>query len=186
MSLPQSTTGRIYSRGEYRRWCDAQPRGRFERVDGVIVAMAPERGAHLRVKGNVYSALKRAIVAAGVDCQALPDGATVETGDSDYEPDATVNSGAPMSDDDIAAPNPVVVVEVLSPGTKAVDTGGKFVGYFQVKSISHYLIVHPTQRLVTHHRRVDDMIVTTIPSAGPIELSPPGLIVTVEECYEKP
>jgi Uma2 family endonuclease len=115
--------------------------------------MAPERGAHLRVKGNVYSALKRAVAEAGVSCQALPDGATAEAGDSDYEPDALVNSGEPMADDAIAAPNPVIIVEVLSPGTASTDTGGKLADYFGVSSVAHYLIVHPTRRTVTRHRR---------------------------------
>ncbi len=32
----------------------------------------------------------------GTFVQGLPDGATVETGDSDYEPDALVNCGEPM------------------------------------------------------------------------------------------
>src|SRR5271168_388296 len=105
------------SREEFRRWYEAQPSGRYERVDGRIAAMAPERGVHLRVKGAVYRALHRAVTVAGVDCQALPDGATVEAGDSDYEPDALVNCGEAMADDAVAAPNPVVVVEVLSPGT---------------------------------------------------------------------
>ena len=68
-----------YSREAFRQWCKAQPKGRYERVDGRIVAMAPERGAHLRVKGAVYKALDRAVALAGVECQALPDGATVET-----------------------------------------------------------------------------------------------------------
>jgi hypothetical protein len=46
---------------------------RYERVDGRIVAVAPERGAHLRVKGAVYRALDRAVTLAGVPCQALPE-----------------------------------------------------------------------------------------------------------------
>ena len=117
MDLAQPRTDRYYSREEFRRWCEAQTKGRYERVDGRIVAMAPERGAHLRVKGAIYRALDRAVADAGVPCQALPDGATVETGDSDYEPDALVNCGEPMADDAIAAPNPVIIVEVLSPGT---------------------------------------------------------------------
>ncbi len=131
--------GPAYSRDEYRAWCAAQGRGRYERVDGRIVAMAPERGAHLRVKGAVYRALERAVAAAGVDCQALPDGATVETGESDYEPDALVHCGPPMADDAIAAPRLLVVVEVLSPGTAATDPGAKLVDYFAVPSVLHYL-----------------------------------------------
>jgi Uma2 family endonuclease len=59
MNLAQPRTNRHYSREEFRRWCEAQPKGRYERVDGRIVAMAPERGAHLRVKGAIYKALNR-------------------------------------------------------------------------------------------------------------------------------
>ncbi len=72
--------------------------------------MAPERGAHLRVKGAVYSALTRAVADAGVPCEALPDGATVEAGDSDDEPDALVNCGEPMADDAIAMTPPGIVI----------------------------------------------------------------------------
>lgn len=175
--------GRRCSREEFRRWYEAQPSGRYERVDGQIVGMAPERGAHLRVKGAVYSALKRATAVAGVDCQALPDGATVETGDSDYEPDAMVNCGEAMADDAVAAPNPVIVVEVLSPGTASTDTGGKLADYFRVASITHYLIVHPTRRTVTHHRRTGGGITTMVVVGGPITLDPPGIVITVEEIY---
>ena len=124
-------TNRIYSREEFRRWCEAQPKGRYERVDGRIMAMVAERGAHLRVKGAAYQALIRAVAAAGVGCQALPDGATVETGDSDYEPDALVNCGEPMADDAVAAPNPVIIVEVLSPGMASTDTGASWPAIFR-------------------------------------------------------
>ena len=183
MNRTSPETDRLYSREEYRRWCEVQPTGRYERVDGRIVAMAPERGAHLRVKAAVYRALRRAIADAGVRCQALPDGVTVETGDSDYEPDATVNCGEPMPDEAVAAPNPVVVVEVLSPGTASTDTGGKLAGYFRVPSIAHYLIVHPTRRTVTHHRRVGPTIETMILVNGPVLLDPPGIVITVAELY---
>ena len=91
--------------------------------------MAPERGAHLRVKAAVWLALRNAVRAAGVTCQALPDGATIETGESDYEPDAVVNCGTPMADNAIAAPNPVIIVEVLSPRIRHADTGGKLADY---------------------------------------------------------
>ena len=183
MTLLSPEADRRYSREEFRRWCETQPRGRYERVDGRIVAMAPERGAHLRAKAAVYEALKRAIAAAGVDCQALPDGATVETGDSDYEPDALVNCGTPMADDAVAAPNPVIVVEVLSPGTAATDTGGKLADYFRVPSVAHYLIVHPVRRMVTHHRRTGASIDTVVVVSGPISLDPPGIIISVEEIH---
>ena len=183
MNLAQPRNDRCYSREEFRRWCETQTKGRYERVDGRIVAMAPERGAHLRVKGAIYKALDRAVAVAGVLCQALPDGATVETGDSDYEPDALVNCGEPMADDAVAAPNPVIIVEVLSPGTTSTDSGGKLADYFRVPSIAHYLIVHPTRRAVTHHRRTGDGIDTQIIGQRTDRDGPPGIVITVEEIY---
>ncbi len=181
--MTELATGEHCSREEFRRWREAQPKGRYERVDGRIVAMAAERGAHLRMKAAVYLALHRAVAQAGVGCQALPDGATVETGDSDYEPDALVNCGAPMGDAAVAAPNPVIVVEVLSPGAASTDTGGKLAGCFRGPSVMHYLIVHPTRRVVTHHRRSGDGIETLVVVNGPVTMEPPGIIIMMDELY---
>lgn len=169
----------------FYRWAEAQPRGRFELVAGQVVAMSPERGAHLRAKAAIWRALSDAILAAGLPCQALPDGATVEVDDDTaYEPDATVNCGAPMADDAIAAPNPVIVVEVLSPGTRSVDAGAKLADYFRVPSIQHYLMVRTDKRMVIHHGRgVDGTIVTRLISTGPISLDPPGLTVQAEALF---
>ena len=72
MDLAQPRADRYYSREEFRRWCEAQTKGRYERVNGRIVAMAPERRAHLRVKGAVYSALKRAREAASTRQRRSP------------------------------------------------------------------------------------------------------------------
>jgi Uma2 family endonuclease len=178
---PQELT---YTREEYRRWCAAQTSGRYERVDGQIVAMASERVGHVRAKSRVFKALERAILAAGVQCEAMADGVTVETGDNDYEPDALVNCGPPIDDDAISAPNPVIIVEVLSPSTAATDTGGKLAGYFEIPSVAHYLIVHPAKKSVIHHRReASGGIATRILASGAIQLDPPGIAVMVEEFY---
>lgn len=42
------------SRAAYYSWVEAQPRGRFELVDGAVVAMAPERVAHARTKARAW------------------------------------------------------------------------------------------------------------------------------------
>jgi Uma2 family endonuclease len=178
------TLDRRFSREEYRAWCEQQPRGRFERVDGRIVAMAPQRAAHARVKGVVYRALVHAVAVAGIPCEAFPDGMTVESGDSDYEPDSLINCGKTMDPNAVAVPDPVVVVEVLSPSAASTDTGGKLIDYFRVPSIAHYLIVHPIHRTVIHHRRDGERIDTRLVAAGPIAMDPPGIVITVEEIFE--
>ena len=110
----------------------------------------------------------------------------METGDSDYEPDALVNCGPAMADDAVAAPNPVIIVEVLSPGTTSTDTGAKLADYFRVPSVMHYLIVHATRRTVIHHRRTHDGIATRILTGGAIAMHPPGILITVDELYGPP
>ena len=66
------------SREEYRRWAEAQPKGRFERVDGAVVAMPPERAGHNDTKMLVWLALRQAVTAAGLPCHVYGDGMTVE------------------------------------------------------------------------------------------------------------
>ncbi len=171
-------------RADFRAWAEQQPHGRFERVDGRVVQMTPERIVHVELKFAVLQALKNAIRKAGVDCRAFGDGVTVEVGEhTDYEPDALVNAGSPPGPNDVAAPNPVVVVEVLSPGTHSVDTGEKLAGYFRVASIQHYLVVGARRREVVHHRRVADAILSSVVTDGVVTFDPPGIVIALDDIY---
>jgi Uma2 family endonuclease len=172
------------SRTEYHRWAETQPRGRFERVNGEAVAMVPEQSVHARLKARVWRALDREITTGCLACEAMPGGMTVEVDeDTDYEPDALIDCGPPIPDDATVAPNPVVIVEVLSPSAAAVDAGGKLADYFRVASVQHYLLVRPTRREIIHHRRSGDRIETLIVTKGFVELTPPGIRLSVDEVY---
>jgi len=172
------------SRADFRAWAEQQPHGRYERVGGRVVQMTPERSAHALLKAAVWRALDDAVRAGGLDCQAYPDGMTVEVGeDTDYEPDALVNAGPPLGPDDVAVPNPVVVVEVLSPGTRSIDTGEKLADYFRVPSIQYYLIVSARRREVVHYRRADAAIIATVLTEGEIALDPPGISIALDAIY---
>jgi Uma2 family endonuclease len=174
------------SREEYRDWAEQQPTGRFERVAGVVVAMAPERAGHNRRKRRAYEALDRALHAAGLPCEVYTDGITVEVDDSDYEPDAVLHCGERLSDDAVAVPDPLVIVEVLSPSTSASDRAWKLREYFRLPSLSHYLIVWSDKQQVVHHRRRDDgEIETRTVIGGEIRLYPPGITITVEDIYSQ-
>ncbi len=179
---------RRMTRDEFRRWTDAQPRGRFERLDGHVVATAPERAAHNRLKAAAWLTLRRAIAEAGVACEAFIDGITVEVGEStDYEPDVVVSCGARMADDAIAAPNPVIVVGVLSPSTSAIDTTRKLADYFSLPSVRQYPILFADRRQAVHHRRSGESagIETRVVPAGEIRFEPPGVTISVEEIYDE-
>ncbi|HVC62449.1 MAG TPA: Uma2 family endonuclease [Acetobacteraceae bacterium] len=171
------------SRQQFREWAGARGE-RYERVGGEPVAMSPERIQHARIKSRVWAALDRAIRGAAVPCEALPDGVTIEIDlDTDYEPDAIVNCGPPAPGDSVAATNPVVVVEVLSPGTQSIDLAEKLADYFRVPSIQHYLIVRSTRREVVHHRRIGADIMTRVVNLGSIALEPPGIAIDVADFY---
>ncbi|SDE22221.1 Uma2 family endonuclease [Rhodospira trueperi] len=182
MSVPEQA-GSIMSRAAFLRWAEERE-GRAERVEGRAVAMAPERRAHVRVKQSLWRALSDALDAAGSPCEAFVDGLTVEIGeDGDFVPDVLVDCGA-GGPDDVAAVNPLVVVEVLSPGSARVDTGYKLTGYFSVDSIHHYLVVDPLGRRLVHHARAGDgTLRTTILSEGRLRLDPPGCDISVGDLF---
>ncbi|HUB14887.1 MAG TPA: Uma2 family endonuclease [Acetobacteraceae bacterium] len=171
------------TREEYLRWVENEPK-RYERIAGEPVAMAPERVQHVRVKSSSWAALNRAIRQAGLDCEALADGITIEVNDdTDYEPDAVVNCGPKMGPDDTVATNPVIVVEVLSHSTQSIDTSDKLADYFRVPSIRHYLVLRARRPEVIHHRGAGDDIVSRVINIGLLHLDPPGISIDVGEVY---
>jgi Uma2 family endonuclease len=174
------------TREQFHRWAEGQTQ-RYERIAGEPVAMSPERIQHVRIKSRVWAALDRAIRDAGLDCEALADGVTIEVDDdTDYEPDAVVNCGPRLSPDATAATNPVIVIEVLSPSTQSIDSGDKLADYFRVPSIQHYLVVRSRRQEIIHHRRSGDAIVSRSVNVGAIRLDPPGIVLDVAEVYAGP
>jgi Uma2 family endonuclease len=185
-STAENLTPGAMSRDAYRTWAATQSKGRFERIDGLVVGMAPERANHADRKALAWLALRRAVADAGLPCHVYPDGMTVEVAeDGDYEPDAVLHCGEPLPGDAVAVPHPMVVVEVLSPSTRSNDLTRKLVGYFQLPSVRHYLIIDADRPRVIHYRRNDDGdgFETRILATGPIRLDPPGITITVEELY---
>jgi len=167
---------------EYLAWSTSQSqRPRTELINGQIVTMPAERLLHSRTKGNAFLALRLAIKGAGLPCEALTDGPAVRIDDhTAYEPDALVYCGDPLAPDAMLIPNPVIVVEVLSPTTRHSDTSAKLIGYFKLPSVAHYLILDPDDRTVTHHARDG---VPEVLTGGTIRLDPPGMSVPVESLF---
>ena len=106
-------------------------------------------------------------------------------GSTSYLPDALVNCGETIARGAMIAPNPVIVVEVLSPSTRGIDTTVKLAGYFRVASLAHYLIVDLGQRHAVHYRRQADGTVTvTVIAEGDIAMEPPGISVAVSSLLD--
>jgi Uma2 family endonuclease len=167
--------------------------GKFELWDGeVIVKHGPvgqqnaERSQHWEAKGAVSLALHDAIKRAGLSCHVAIGGPTMRfANDKLVEPDVLVYCGQKVPRGTLEVPNPVIVVEVLSPSTGTMDCGVKLQGYFALPSVHHYLIIDPDRPLMIHHKRgTGDAIETRIATGSSLRLDPPGLELDLAEVLE--
>lgn len=172
---------------EFLAWADGRE-GRWELAGGVPVAMSPERVAHVETRYAAAAAFDAAIKKASVPCRMLLDGVAVRVDrNSTYQPDVVVYCGQRLPASAMEAPNPLIVVEVLSPSTRAIDMGVKVRRYFQIPSIHHYLILDADHRSVIHYARGQgDVIQMRIASEGALKFDPPGLTVDVGQLFPEP
>jgi len=181
-----ATALKQFTTDEFLLWAEGRE-GRWELFDGVPAMMAPERARHAETKAAAFVALSDAIRRAGLPCRAYPDGMAVRIDRrSSFEPDASVICGKRPHPDALTLDDPVVVVEVLSPTTAAVDHGPKLAGYFSLPSVAHYLILDPDRRMVVHHRRGEKEIETRVLTEGVASLDPPGFEVAVAAMFPPP
>ncbi len=169
---------------EFLAWAEGEE-GRYELYHGQVYAMAPQRPAHALTKFAVQTALAEGIRRAGLSCIMYPDGMTVRISDTTaHEPDALVYCGPKLPQDALEIPNPIIVVEVLSPSTRRIDGSAKLKGYFSLPSVHHYLIADPGKPPLIHHQRQGDgTILTRLVSEGVLRLDPPGFEIGVDEMF---
>ncbi|MBV9289322.1 MAG: Uma2 family endonuclease [Hyphomicrobiales bacterium] len=182
-----STALKHMTSDEFLRWAEGEE-GRWELHDGLPALMSPERVLHGDTKGEAYVALREAVRRAGLPCRVYPDGVAVRIdAQATYQPDASVSCGPRPPVGAQAIRDPVVVVEVLSPSTAAIDHGRKLSGYFSLPSVQHYLILDPDRRVVIHHKRGQgEAIETRVLPEGVARLDPPGFEVAVEAMFPPP
>jgi Uma2 family endonuclease len=172
---------------EFLAWAEGRE-GRWELADGVPVCMSPERVAHGETKFSAGSALKNAIRKASLQCEAFIDCLAIRVDQyKTFQPDIVINCGERLKPAVIEAPNPVIVVEILSPSTRAIDLGLKVRRYFELPSIHHYLILDADNRSIVHYARDGgDTLLTRIVSAGELTLDPPGFKVEAQSLFPEP
>jgi Uma2 family endonuclease len=136
-------------------------------------------------KARIWRALTDAVDAAGLPCEAMPDGMTVKIDEhTACEPDAIVHCEKALPDEAMLVPAPVIAVEVLSPSTATRDTGAKLADHFRLPSLRHYLIVRTDRPTVIHHRRGDgELIEARIVTSGAVLLDPPGINLELDRIY---
>jgi Uma2 family endonuclease len=170
---------------EFLAWSVRQEKGKYELIDGVVIVQQAQRWGHSEVKAEVYLVLRDAIRKAGVACYVASDGPTVRIGrHKAFVPDALVAVLPEPAFESLEIPNPVIVVEVLSPSTARTDATTKLDGYFQVPSVQHYLIINPEDRTITHHKRgrAGDAKARIV-RKGTLALKPPGIHIRLADVF---
>ena len=172
---------------EFLAWSVRQEQqGRYELFGGRVVMQQAQNWGHAELCLRMHGLLATAIERAGLALYAAPMGMTVRiTKDFAFEPDALVAPLPKPRRTDLEIPNPVIVVEVLSPSTARRDRTDKVSGYSQVPSIEHYLIVDPEELEVAWYRRAAGAgLEPPIPvREGLLELDPPGITLAVAEVF---
>ena len=146
---------------EFLTWDDATDT-RSELVDGRPVAMALVTAGHSIIAVNLGHALRSRLKAP---CYAGSEAgvARPDRDDTFYEADLVV-SCTPVAPRTAVIPDPVVVIEVLSPSTVEHDRGRKAYDYRRIPSVQEIALVASEQRHVEIWRRrgakweVEDLI----------------------------
>ena len=134
---------------DFLEW-EAQQPERYEFVDGMIVGMVGGSVAHATIRDNVTAALRGRLRGSG--CRALSREVKVTAGANVHYPDVMVmRSPVEPSADQVR--DPVVIVEVLSRTTGDQDRSAKWIGYRELPSLQHYVLINQSRRFAEVYSR---------------------------------
>ena len=169
---------------EFIDWADAQSdETRYELLNGEIVAQAGVLGRHVKASLGMQKALDSVLPSS---CVTYPTMGVLSDDDSALIPDLAVFCGRDVDDEERYAPDPTIVVEVLSPSTASRDMGVKLAAYQRIPSLDHYLIVHPVERFVLIHSAGPERDWSIVRVAKEdFALDPPGVTVPFETIFAR-
>lgn len=126
---------------------EAQQPERHEFYRGEIYAMVGGTARHNRVALNLFRILESCLDASG--CEAFVADMKVALEDGFLYPDLVVRcSKDGMSGTETTINDPVLIAEILSPGTAHYDRGAKFALYRTIPSLREYVLIDPETRTV--------------------------------------
>lgn len=167
---------------DFLEW-EAQQPERYEFIDGLILGMVGGSAAHATIRDNITGALRARL--RGTPCRAFGESLKVVTDIASHYPDVVVTC-APVHPTDDQIREPVVVIEVLSRTTADRDRSAKWVGYQDVPSLQHYVLVAQDRRRVELFTRTGDswnLRIIRAP-AHRVVLPAIGIELTLDEIYE--
>ncbi len=161
---------------------------RHEYVAGEVFAMAGVSKAHNIISGNVYSLLRNALRGSGCQTFMADMRVRIAAKSSYYYPDVVVTcapadlaSEAPKDHID----SPILIVEVLSPTTEAIDRREKMLAYRHIENLREYVLVDQERRWVEVYRRTESGWVADLYSPeDEITLDAAKLNFSMDDVYE--
>jgi Uma2 family endonuclease len=144
------------------------------------VGMVGVTVAHSLIQGNLL-ALSRL---RGHRCRAHGSDVKIQVAGRIRYPNAFIVC-SPIERDATVVHDPVVVFEILSPGTSYTDRIEKNQEYRATRSIQQYVILEQARLAATIHRRVGENWLTDVLIAeGELAISELGFSVPLAEIYE--
>lgn len=154
-----------------------------ERVRGQPVGMAPPLPAHALLIGQTLAEIARNL---RPPCRPF-SGAGIRIPDRDdtyYVADVAVSCSLLFADDRWV-PDPVLIVEVLSPTTTDRDRSVKLQDYRSIPSVRDILLVDARRRHVEHWGRdADHWLVQDLVGSAVVELRSLGASVALDRIYD--
>ncbi|WP_043739304.1 Uma2 family endonuclease [Thioalkalivibrio nitratireducens] len=136
----------------YLAW-EGEQQEKHEYFRGEVFAMVGASDGHVTITLNVASALREHL--RGGPCRSFISDMKlrVEAADAFFYPDVMVTCDEADRARGLYKAAPVLVVEVLSPGTEAFDRGAKFAAYRLLPSLREYLLIDPITGALDLYRR---------------------------------
>jgi Uma2 family endonuclease len=132
---------------EFRTFAESHE-GKYEFVDGRIVAQSAPTKAHQRIAKRLLRLLDDHVEPRG--CEALGDSALALSPDSDdeREPDILVSCDPDdLNDaDERRFRRPRLIIEILSQSSAGTDTNEKLLEYQKIPSVEEYLVLDSRKR----------------------------------------
>ena len=184
-ALPVTTPPTPMTVAQFIAWREEHGIKHAELDNGIPVVAQAQTVRHSERKVRIFNQIERGIAAAGLPCRPLMEMLVPIEGlqsGRGYEPDVLVQCGEAPSPEAIIIPDPLIVIEVVSPSSGRIDTVLKMPWYFSLSSVLHYIIIEPQLRFLVWHAREtpDATIQTRILREGSMRLDPPGLLLDAD------
>ena len=163
---------------------------RHQLVDGEPRAMAPASATHARIQATITYLLTRHLIETGSRCRTATEPAVAPRLRSNVNlrvPDIGVTC-TPIEPGQIVLPDPVLLVEVLSPGNEA-DTWENVWAYSTIPSVQEILVEYSTRIAAELLRRAPDGTWPKEPEEigpdGQLRLASIGFTCPLAELYDE-